>query len=249
MPRPTSSFHRMLMTPTILPDRGVVRADESLIDGGTSAIRKVTCGHQERQEARMIVPFSISDFIDRAVTVYGDRTGVVDEPDQPAAVPRHAHLPRARGPRAAPGREARRARHRRRRPGRDRQPQQRPAADVVLRRGGLRPGAGAGQLPAPARRGRLHRRALRRAGAAGRPRARRRAGRHQGGAPLRARPGRRPLRAPSTRAAPSRSRGSPTRTPRPASTTPPARRRGPRACRSPTATSGSTRSPSGCTPA
>jgi acyl-CoA synthetase (AMP-forming)/AMP-acid ligase II len=32
----------------------------------------------------MIVPFSISDFIDRAVTVYADRTGVVDEPDQPA---------------------------------------------------------------------------------------------------------------------------------------------------------------------
>lgn len=32
----------------------------------------------------MIVPFSVSDFIDRAVTVYGDRTGVVDEPDQPA---------------------------------------------------------------------------------------------------------------------------------------------------------------------
>ncbi len=32
----------------------------------------------------MFVPFSISDFIDRAVTVYGDRTGVVDEPDQPA---------------------------------------------------------------------------------------------------------------------------------------------------------------------
>ncbi len=32
----------------------------------------------------MIVPFSVSDFLDRAVTVYGDRTGVVDEPDQPA---------------------------------------------------------------------------------------------------------------------------------------------------------------------
>ncbi len=32
----------------------------------------------------MFVPLSISDFIDRAVTVYGDRTGVVDEPDQPA---------------------------------------------------------------------------------------------------------------------------------------------------------------------
>jgi len=32
----------------------------------------------------MIVPFSVSDFLDRAVTVYGERTGVVDEPDQPA---------------------------------------------------------------------------------------------------------------------------------------------------------------------
>ena len=34
----------------------------------------------------MFVPFSVSDFIDRAVQVYGDRVGVVDEPDQPAAV-------------------------------------------------------------------------------------------------------------------------------------------------------------------
>ena len=33
----------------------------------------------------MHVPFSVSDFLDRAVQVYGDRTGVVDEPDQPAA--------------------------------------------------------------------------------------------------------------------------------------------------------------------
>jgi fatty-acyl-CoA synthase len=33
----------------------------------------------------MIVPFSVSDFIDRAVTVYGERVGVIDEPDQPAA--------------------------------------------------------------------------------------------------------------------------------------------------------------------
>jgi len=32
----------------------------------------------------MIVPFSVSDFIDRAATVYGDRLGVIDEPDQPA---------------------------------------------------------------------------------------------------------------------------------------------------------------------
>ncbi len=33
----------------------------------------------------MIVPFSVSDFIDRAVQVYGERVGVVDEPTQPAA--------------------------------------------------------------------------------------------------------------------------------------------------------------------
>ena len=33
----------------------------------------------------MIVPFSVSDFIERAAAVYGDRTGVLDEPDQPAA--------------------------------------------------------------------------------------------------------------------------------------------------------------------
>ena len=33
----------------------------------------------------MFVPFSVTDFIDRARTVYGDRLGVVDEPSQPAA--------------------------------------------------------------------------------------------------------------------------------------------------------------------
>ncbi len=32
----------------------------------------------------MLVPFSVNDFIDRAVQVYGDRVGVVDEPTQPA---------------------------------------------------------------------------------------------------------------------------------------------------------------------
>ena len=32
----------------------------------------------------MIVPFSVSDFINRASLVYGERVGVVDEPDQPA---------------------------------------------------------------------------------------------------------------------------------------------------------------------
>ncbi|KDA40876.1 AMP-dependent synthetase [Frankia sp. B2] len=32
----------------------------------------------------MLVPFGARDFLDRAVTVYGRRVGVVDEPDQPA---------------------------------------------------------------------------------------------------------------------------------------------------------------------
>ena len=33
----------------------------------------------------MLVPFSLNDFIDRAALVYGDRVGVVDEPQQPAS--------------------------------------------------------------------------------------------------------------------------------------------------------------------
>lgn len=33
----------------------------------------------------MFVPFSVNDFLDRAVQVYGERVGVVDEPTQPAA--------------------------------------------------------------------------------------------------------------------------------------------------------------------
>jgi fatty-acyl-CoA synthase len=33
----------------------------------------------------MIVPLTVRDFLDRAETVYADRVGVVDEPDQPAA--------------------------------------------------------------------------------------------------------------------------------------------------------------------
>ncbi len=32
----------------------------------------------------MFVPFSVTDFLDRAATVYGDRVGVIDEPQQPA---------------------------------------------------------------------------------------------------------------------------------------------------------------------
>ncbi len=33
----------------------------------------------------MIVPFSAADFLDRALAVYAERVGIVDEPDQPAA--------------------------------------------------------------------------------------------------------------------------------------------------------------------
>src|SRR6478672_10623952 len=33
----------------------------------------------------MIVPFSVNDFLQRAAAVYGDRIGIHDEPDQPAA--------------------------------------------------------------------------------------------------------------------------------------------------------------------
>ncbi len=33
----------------------------------------------------MIVPFSVNDFLQRAVAVYGDRVGIADEPTQPAA--------------------------------------------------------------------------------------------------------------------------------------------------------------------
>ena len=32
----------------------------------------------------MIVPFSVNDFLARALAVYGERVGVVDEPMQPA---------------------------------------------------------------------------------------------------------------------------------------------------------------------
>ena len=35
-------------------------------------------------EAAVFVPMTVNDFIRRAEQVYGERTGVVDEPDQPA---------------------------------------------------------------------------------------------------------------------------------------------------------------------
>lgn len=47
-------------------------------------MRGLSSGAALATVASMIVPFSVSDFIDRAVQVYGERVGVVDEPDQPA---------------------------------------------------------------------------------------------------------------------------------------------------------------------
>ena len=37
------------------------------------------------KETEMRVPLTVNDFLERAELVYGDRIGVVDEPDQPAA--------------------------------------------------------------------------------------------------------------------------------------------------------------------
>ena len=50
----------------------------------------------------MKVALTVNDFLRRAELVYADRIGVVDEPDQPAAVVGRAHL-RARWP-SGPGR-------------------------------------------------------------------------------------------------------------------------------------------------
>ncbi len=148
----------------------------------------------------MIVPFSISDFIDRAVSVYGERTGVIDEPDQPA--PSLGELTYAEI-----GALARRQAAKLDELGigvGDRVAVVSHNSARLLTSffgvAGLRPGAGAGQLPAPARRGGLHRRALRGQGAAGRSRARRRSGGHQGGVPLRPRRRRQPVRTRGRRA-------------------------------------------------
>ena len=36
-----------------------------------------------RLACSMIVPFSVNDFLDRALAVYGDRIGIPDEPTSP----------------------------------------------------------------------------------------------------------------------------------------------------------------------
>ncbi len=45
--------------------------------------RRMPCTNPE-MGAAVIVPFSVTDFIERAAAVYGERIGFVDEPDQPA---------------------------------------------------------------------------------------------------------------------------------------------------------------------
>ena len=120
----------------------------------------------------MKVALTVNDFLDRAVTVYGDRPGLVDEPDQPAESRGEltfAESGRVPGPR---------------RPGSTRSASPKgervvfarklgPPAHVLLRGVGLRSGPRADQLPTLRRRGRVHRRALRSLGADRRPRARR----------------------------------------------------------------------------
>ena len=148
----------------------------------------------------MRVPLTVNDFLERAELVYGDRIGIVDEPDQPAE-PWGSLTYReiARGARAqaaaldAMGLE-RGAR-------RDRVAQLGPAHDVVLRCERMGPHPRADQLPAQRRGDRLHRRALRRRGAARRSRARRRARRRRREATARARRASRPRPLPLRRRA------------------------------------------------
>ena len=109
----------------------------------------------------MRVPLTVLDFLERAELVYGDRIGVVDEPDQPAASLGRAHLARGRRARAGPrppastrsasahGERVAIVSHNSAR-----------LLTVVLRRVRLRARARADQLPAQRRRDRLHRRAL-----------------------------------------------------------------------------------------
>ncbi len=119
----------------------------------------------------MFYPLTVRDFIDRAETVYPDRVAVVDEPDQPAASLGHADLSRAGRPGPGPGRAARPAGGAGRWPRGGGVAQQRPAAELVLRRQRVGPGAGAGQLPVERQGDPVHRRPLRRRRGVRRPRA------------------------------------------------------------------------------
>ena len=186
----------------------------------------------------MFVPFSAADFLDRALAVYADRIGVVDEPDQPAPAlgeltyARVGELARAQAARLDElgigfGERVAYVSHN--------------SARLLTAFFGV---SGYGRVLVPIN-FRLSpdevRYIVEHSGARvllRRPRARGRA---------RGRRVRAHVRASATTSehvrsrAWSPSRGSTTRTPPPRSTTPPAPPRGPRACRSPTATSGPTR--------
>ena len=187
----------------------------------------------------MKVPLTVNDFLRRAELLYPDRIGIVDEPNQPAeswgSLTYREVAERARAIAAGLdelGIGAGRA-------GGDGHPQLGPPDHGPVRRVGLGPDPRPRQLPAGGGRGELHRRALRVTDAARRPRARRRPRRGEVRAAVRDR-GRKPTRRSSATAS-SLHHGPATRTPRRRSTTRRGPPLGPRASRSPTATSGSTR--------
>ncbi len=64
------------------PMLGVIRLSASHRRPRLHAARKK--GRRGRYAGAMKVALSVRDFLDRAETVYGDRVGIVDEPDQPA---------------------------------------------------------------------------------------------------------------------------------------------------------------------
>ena len=189
----------------------------------------------------MKVPLTVNDFLDRAELVYGDRVGIVDEPDQPARVVGRAHLapdrPSGPGPRPpaldALGVGAGRA-------GRDRVAQLGPAAHVVLRRQRVRAACScrstSGSTPrrSPTSSSTPARRCCSSTPSSTTSLARRRRRKHRFVLGAEADDELLPLRRRA------RAVGRPTRTPPRRSTTRAAPRRGPRACSSRTATSGST---------
>ena len=136
-----------------------------------------------RGRASMRVPLTVNDFLERAELVYGERVGVVDEPDQPAeswgANTWREIASRARAQAAGLdalgiGAGERIA---------DRVAQLGAAVHLAVRCERFGPGARADQLPAQRRGDRLHRRALGRVDAARRSRARRRSAERAGEAP------------------------------------------------------------------
>ena len=108
----------------------------------------------------MRTPMTIGGHLDRAALVYGDRIGIVDEPDAPGGGLGPITYRRARGAGPGPGGHPRRAGHRARRAGGRPLAERGRAPHLVLRRERLRARAGADQLPAEPRGDRVHRRAL-----------------------------------------------------------------------------------------